>query len=128
LEWLVVQIIQSSCILSWATFRDLLKSQVEQALPPASEFLETGGKNMSIFAWIILGLLAGFIGSKLVNKSGEGLFLDIILGVVGAVVGGWLFNRFGAVGVTGLNLYSLLVAVIGAVVVLVVYHALRRAV
>jgi uncharacterized membrane protein YeaQ/YmgE (transglycosylase-associated protein family) len=83
---------------------------------------------MSILAWIILGLLAGFIGSKLVNKSGEGLFLDIILGVVGAVVGGWLFNRFGAVGVTGLNLYSLLVAVVGAVVVLVVYHALRRAV
>ena len=83
---------------------------------------------MSILAWIILGLLAGFIGSKLVNKQGEGMFLDIILGVVGAVVGGWLFNKFGAVGVTGLNLYSLLVAVIGAVVVLLIYHALRRAV
>ena len=83
---------------------------------------------MSIFAWIILGLLAGFIGSKLVNKQGEGMFLDIVLGVVGAVVGGWLFNKFGAVGVTGLNVYSLLVAVIGAVVVLLVYHALRRAV
>jgi len=83
---------------------------------------------MSIFAWIILGLLAGFIGSKLVNKRGEGLFMDIILGVVGAVIGGWLFNKFGAVGVTGLNLYSLLVAVVGAVVVLLVYHALRRAV
>jgi len=82
---------------------------------------------MSILAWIILGLLAGFIGSKLVNKQGEGLFIDIILGVVGAVVGGWLFNRFGAIGVTGLNLYSLLVAVVGAVVVLLVYHALRRA-
>jgi len=82
---------------------------------------------MSIFAWIILGLLAGFIGSKLVNKRGEGMFLDIILGVIGAVVGGWLFNKFGAVGVTGLNFYSLLVAVIGAVVVLLIYHALRRA-
>jgi uncharacterized membrane protein YeaQ/YmgE (transglycosylase-associated protein family) len=82
---------------------------------------------MSILAWIILGLLAGFIGSKLVNKQGEGMFLDIILGVVGAVVGGWLFNKFGAVGVTGLNFYSLLVAVIGAVVVLLIYHALRRA-
>jgi len=81
---------------------------------------------MSILAWIILGLLAGFIGSKLVNKQGEGLILDIVLGVVGAVVGGWLFNRFGAAGVTGLNLYSLLVAVIGAVVVLFVYHAIRR--
>jgi uncharacterized membrane protein YeaQ/YmgE (transglycosylase-associated protein family) len=83
---------------------------------------------MSIFAWIILGLIAGFIGSKLVNKTGEGIFLDIILGIVGAVAGGWLFNMFGASGVTGLNLYSLLVAVVGAVVVLVVYHAVRRAV
>jgi uncharacterized membrane protein YeaQ/YmgE (transglycosylase-associated protein family) len=83
---------------------------------------------VSLIAWIILGLLAGFIGSKLVNKRGEGIFLDILLGVVGAVIGGWLFNRFGATGVTGLNLYSLFVAVIGAVVVLLVYHALRRAV
>ena len=79
---------------------------------------------MSILAWIVLGLLAGFIGSKIVNKSGEGVFLDIILGIVGAVVGGWLFNTFGHSGVNGLNLYSLLVAVIGAVIVLVVYHAL----
>jgi len=83
---------------------------------------------MSILSWIILGLLAGFIGSKLVNKRGEGLFLDIVLGIVGAVVGGWLFNTFGASGVSGLNLYSLLVAVVGAVVVLVLFHALRRAV
>lgn len=81
---------------------------------------------MSFFAWIVLGLIAGFIGSKLVNNSGQGAVLDIVLGVVGAVVGGWLFNRFGAAGVTGLNLYSLLVAIIGAVVVLVVYHAIRR--
>jgi uncharacterized membrane protein YeaQ/YmgE (transglycosylase-associated protein family) len=83
---------------------------------------------MSILAWIVLGLVAGFIGSKIVNKSGEGLIRDIILGVVGAVVGGWLFTTFGASGVTGLNLYSLLVAVIGAIVVLVLYHAIRRAV
>jgi uncharacterized membrane protein YeaQ/YmgE (transglycosylase-associated protein family) len=82
---------------------------------------------MSFVAWIILGLIAGFIGSKLVNKRGEGLILDIVLGIVGAIVGGWLFNTFGASGVTGLNLYSLLVAVVGAVVVLVVYHAIRRA-
>ncbi|HTR37183.1 MAG TPA: GlsB/YeaQ/YmgE family stress response membrane protein [Bryobacteraceae bacterium] len=82
---------------------------------------------MSFIAWIVLGLLAGFIGSKLVNKRGEGLILDICLGVVGAIVGGWLFRTFGASGVTGLNLYSLLVAVIGAVVVLLAYHALRRA-
>ncbi|HEY6291988.1 MAG TPA: GlsB/YeaQ/YmgE family stress response membrane protein [Terriglobia bacterium] len=82
---------------------------------------------MGIIAWIVLGLLAGFIGSKIVNKTGEGLILDIVLGIVGAVVGGWLFSIFGAHGVTGLNLYSLLVAVIGSIVVLVVYHAIRRA-
>ena len=81
---------------------------------------------MSILAWIILGLIAGFIGSKLVNKTGEGLVLDIILGVVGAVVGGFIFSFFGAGGVTGLNLYSLVVAVIGAVVVLVAYRAVVR--
>ena len=81
---------------------------------------------MSILAWIILGLIAGFIGSKIVNHSGEGIFLDIILGIVGAVVGGWLFSMFGAHGVSGVNLYSIFVAVIGAVVVLVVYHSLIR--
>ena len=79
---------------------------------------------MSILAWIVLGLIAGFVGSKIVNKSGEGVFLDIILGIVGAVVGGWLFSAFGMSSVTGLNIYSLLVAVVGAVVVLVVFHAL----
>ena len=81
---------------------------------------------MSILAWIILGLIAGFIGSKIVNKSGEGLILDILLGIVGAVLGGWLFTRFGAAGVTGLNLYSLVVAVVGSVLFLVIYHAIRR--
>ena len=83
---------------------------------------------MSFLAWIVLGLIAGFIGSKIVNKQGEGMFLDIILGIVGAVVGGWLFNAFGASGVTGVNLYSLMVAVVGSILFLVVYHALRRAV
>lgn len=81
---------------------------------------------MSFIAWIILGLIAGFIGSKIINKSGEGFFLDIILGVVGALVGGWLFSLFGAHGVTGLNIYSLIVAVIGAIVVLLIYHMLFR--
>jgi uncharacterized membrane protein YeaQ/YmgE (transglycosylase-associated protein family) len=78
---------------------------------------------MGIVSWIVLGLIAGFIGSKIVNRSGEGFLLDIVLGVVGSVVGGWLFTAFGAAGVTGLNLWSLVVAVVGAVVVLVVYHA-----
>jgi len=81
---------------------------------------------MSFIAWIILGLIAGFIGSKLVNKRGEGVVLDIILGVIGAVVGGWLFNSFGAAGVTGLNIYSLMIASIGAILVLVIYHAITR--
>jgi uncharacterized membrane protein YeaQ/YmgE (transglycosylase-associated protein family) len=79
---------------------------------------------MSFIAWIVLGLIAGFIASKIVNKSGEGFVLDIVLGIIGAVIGGYLFQTFGMVGVTGLNLYSILVAVIGAVVVLVLYHAL----
>ena len=83
---------------------------------------------MSFIAWIVLGLIAGFIGSKLVNHQGEGILLDILLGVVGAIVGGWLFTRFGAQGVSGVNLYSIFVAVIGAVVFLVAYHAIRRAV
>jgi uncharacterized membrane protein YeaQ/YmgE (transglycosylase-associated protein family) len=81
---------------------------------------------MSFIAWIVLGLIAGFIASKIVNKSGEGFLLDIVLGVIGAVIGGYLFQTFGMAGVTGLNLYSVLVAVVGAVVVLVVYHALIR--
>ncbi|MCU1263594.1 MAG: transglycosylase [Bryobacterales bacterium] len=81
---------------------------------------------MSFLAWIVLGLLAGFIGSKIVNKQGEGVFLDIILGIVGAVVGGWVFSLLGASGVTGLNLYSLFVAVIGSIVFLLVYHAIFR--
>ena len=81
---------------------------------------------MSILGWLVLGLISGFIASKLVNKSGEGVLLDIVLGIVGAVVGGWLFNALGHSGVTGFNIYSMFVAVIGAVVVLVVYHALFR--
>jgi uncharacterized membrane protein YeaQ/YmgE (transglycosylase-associated protein family) len=72
---------------------------------------------------IILGLIAGFIASKIVNRSGEGALLDIVLGIVGGVVGGWLFSFFGAEGVTGFNLYSMIVAVIGAMVVLFIYHA-----
>ena len=81
---------------------------------------------MSFIAWIVLGLIAGFIASKIVNKSGEGMILDIILGIVGAVIGGYLFQTFGMAGVTGVNLYSVLVAVVGAIVCLVIYHALFR--
>ena len=81
---------------------------------------------MSFIAWIVLGLIAGFIASKIVNKAGDGMLVDIVLGIVGSVVGAWLFQTFGMAGVTGVNLYSILVAVIGAIVVLAVYHALVR--
>ena len=81
---------------------------------------------MSIIAWLVLGLLAGFIANKIVNKQGRGLFLNLILGVVGAEVGGWLFRLFGMSGVTGFNLYSLVVAVLGAVILLFIYHQLIR--
>ncbi|MBL6459055.1 GlsB/YeaQ/YmgE family stress response membrane protein [Belnapia sp. T6] len=85
---------------------------------------------MSIIGWLILGLIAGFVASKLYAGSGQGAVIDIVLGIVGAFVGGFLFNMFGGAGVTGFNLYSMIVAVIGAVVVLWVYHAVtgRRSV
>jgi len=79
---------------------------------------------MSIIGWIVLGLIAGFIASKIVNKTGAGFFLDIVLGVVGALVGGFIFTELGASGVTGFNLYSMIVAIIGAIVVLLIYHAI----
>ena len=78
---------------------------------------------MSVIGWIILGLIAGYIGSKIVNKTGEGFLLDIVLGIVGAIVGGFIFSAVGSTGVTGLNLWSMFVAVVGAVIVLLVYHA-----
>ncbi len=81
---------------------------------------------MSIIGWIVLGLIAGFIGSKIVNNSGQGMIMDIVLGIIGAIVGGLIFTFFGASGVTGFNIYSLVVAVIGAVVVLWIYHAMAR--
>ena len=85
---------------------------------------------MSIVAWIVLGLISGFLASKVVNKSGDGFVIDLVLGVVGAVVGGFLFNMVGAAGVTGFNIWSMFVAFIGAVVLLVIKHAVmgRRAV
>jgi uncharacterized membrane protein YeaQ/YmgE (transglycosylase-associated protein family) len=80
---------------------------------------------MPILAWVVVGIIGGFIGSMVVNTRGQGLLGDLFLGVIGAVVGGWAFNRFGHSGVTGVNLYSILVSAAGAIVVLVLYHALR---
>lgn len=78
---------------------------------------------MGIISWIILGLIAGYIGSKIVDKQGQGFWLNIALGIVGALVGGFLFGLFGAGGVSGLNIYSMIVAIIGSVVVLLIYNA-----
>src|ERR1700738_1883276 len=78
---------------------------------------------MGIFSWLVIGLVAGYIGSKLVNRTGEGLMRDLLLGVIGAIVGGAVFHALGYVGVTGVNLRSILVAVVGSVIVLVTYHA-----
>ena len=81
---------------------------------------------MSIVAWMILGLTAGFIGSQLVGRREEGILPDILLGVIGAMAGGWLFYTFGPRGVNGLNLSSLFAAVIGSVAFLLISYALRR--
>ena len=81
---------------------------------------------MTIVAWLVVGLIAGWIGSMIVNRRGDGMVMDIVLGVIGAIVGGFLFQEFGHTGVTGINLYSIGVAVIGAVVVLLIYHAVVR--
>jgi len=81
---------------------------------------------MSIIAWIVVGLIAGFLASKVVNKTGSGIVMDIVLGVVGALVGGFIFNRFGHSAPTGINVYSIFVSFVGAVIVLFVYHAVTR--
>ena len=78
---------------------------------------------MGIIAWLVIGLIAGFIASKIVNHTGSGIVMDIVLGVVGAFVGGFIFNFFGHSGVNGFNIYSMLVATVGAIVVLFIFHA-----
>jgi uncharacterized membrane protein YeaQ/YmgE (transglycosylase-associated protein family) len=79
---------------------------------------------MSIIAWILLGLISGFIASRVVTGSGSGILLNLVLGVVGALVGGAAFHLIGQVGVTGFNLWSMFVAFIGAVLVLFAYRAI----
>ena len=81
---------------------------------------------MSIFAWIVLGLVAGYIASRIVNRQGQGIILDIIVGIVGAMLGGWIMTKLGELGISGFNLYSMLVAIGGAIVLLVGYHLIRR--
>jgi uncharacterized membrane protein YeaQ/YmgE (transglycosylase-associated protein family) len=81
---------------------------------------------VTIIAWTILGLVAGFIASKIVNKTGEGFILDILLVIAGTVTGGWLFELFWLHDATGLNIYSLAATVCGGVVLLVLHHAVLR--
>jgi len=80
---------------------------------------------MSIVFWSVLGLVAGFVANEIVSGRGEGVFLDITLGIVGALLGGWIFHAVGAPGVTGLDIWSLFVAVFGAALCLVIWHAVR---
>lgn len=81
---------------------------------------------MGILGWIVLGAIAGWIASIITKKNADmGLVANIIAGIVGGVVGGGLFNMIGGKGVTGFNLWSLLVAVVGAVIVLTVLNAIR---
>jgi len=93
-----------------------------QANQPAPD--DQRGMLMSMVVWLFVGLVAGFLGSKIVNKRGEGIVRDIILGLIGAFVGGLLFSLVGihAGGIIG----SIVVATIGAILVLVIYHKLIR--
>jgi uncharacterized membrane protein YeaQ/YmgE (transglycosylase-associated protein family) len=79
---------------------------------------------MGIISWIILGLIAGFIGSKIVNKSGSGVLMDIVVGVVGAIVGGFIGEKLGLGGVTGFwDIWSWFLAIVGSIIVLLIYRA-----
>jgi uncharacterized membrane protein YeaQ/YmgE (transglycosylase-associated protein family) len=109
--------------MSAAESLKVIKVQFGQPRAVGEWFRAKGGTCMGIISWIILGLIAGFIGSKIVNREGQGFWLDIALGIVGALVGGFLFDAFGATGVTGLNIWSMIVAVVGSIVVLLIYNA-----
>jgi len=82
---------------------------------------------MSIIVWIILGAIAGWIASMIMGKNAQmGALANIVVGIVGALLGGFIMNAFGAQGVTGFNLPSLLVAVMGAAVLLFLVGLVRR--
>jgi uncharacterized membrane protein YeaQ/YmgE (transglycosylase-associated protein family) len=104
-------------------FGDVFAFKVDAALGGSR------GSKMSIIAWLIVGLISGFLASKVVNRTGGSLVLDIVLGIVGAIVGGFIFNAIGHSSPNGINIYSIFVSFIGAVVVLFIYHMIvgRRA-
>jgi uncharacterized membrane protein YeaQ/YmgE (transglycosylase-associated protein family) len=80
---------------------------------------------MGIILWIVFGAIVGWLASVITNTR-EGLLLDIIVGVVGAVIGGWVMSLFGNTGVTGFNIYSFIVALLGSVILLAIVKAVRR--
>ena len=79
---------------------------------------------MTLIGWIVFGLITGFVASRVVNQHGQGCILNVVLGIAGAFIGGFIFTRIGGQGITGFNVYSMFVAIVGAIVVLVVYHAI----
>ena len=79
---------------------------------------------MSILAWIVLGLIVGFLASAVMRGGGYGLVGDVIVGIVGALLGGLIFSALGGSGITGFNLYSLLVAFVGACILIALLRAL----
>jgi uncharacterized membrane protein YeaQ/YmgE (transglycosylase-associated protein family) len=82
---------------------------------------------MNFLIWIIFGAIVGWVASLIMKTDeNQGALANIIVGIIGAVLGGWLFNLFGASGVTGFNIYSFLVALLGAVVLIAIYKAIRR--
>lgn len=81
---------------------------------------------MGILSWIIVGALAGWIAGLILKGSGNGFFMNIIIGIVGAFIGGLVMNLFGSVGVTGFNLWSILVATVGAIILLAIVNLVRR--
>jgi len=85
---------------------------------------QTVNEGAGFIAWIVVGLIGGYLASKVVNKTGEGTLRDIILGIIGGVIGGAIFRSFGGQGVTGFNLWSILVAFVGGILLLVLYHAI----
>jgi uncharacterized membrane protein YeaQ/YmgE (transglycosylase-associated protein family) len=77
---------------------------------------------MSLLGWIFFGLVTGFVASKIVSREGQGCILNVVLGIVGACVGGFIFTSIGGMGITGFNLYSMFVSIVGAIVVLLIFH------
>lgn len=109
----------------WASFSGALTTLLVTTPAWAQASDQTIEQGAGFIAWILVGLIGGYLASRVVNKSGECLLRDIILGIIGGIIGGIIFRALGGHGVTGFNLWSILVAFIGAVVILVLYHAIR---